>query len=144
MATSLHPLCPKTDLSLLHTMWKRDFNENASHQLRLRRLTSLFVPIRQCHALDVSDQYAGAAVNLTQEPQQSPIISAAVVADAIHARHRCPGWNRMSNRLDQGQQIPLAGSRQRETLALSAPADPHEFSIRPSPPVIDSKRRLTG
>src|SRR5689334_24850928 len=50
----------------------------------------------------------------------------------------------MNNRVDQGQQIPLAGSRQREVLALFAPADPHEFSIRPSAPVFNSKRRLTG
>src|SRR5262245_21742879 len=50
----------------------------------------------------------------------------------------------MSNRLDEGQEVPLPISRQRVLLALLVPADLHQFPIRPPPSVLDRKCRLTN
>ena len=58
-----------------------------------------FHPSRRTEPPDISDQDTRAAIDLSQQPQNTLVIATAVVADTIQEGDKGSGWNRPCQRL---------------------------------------------
>ena len=119
-----------------------DLNDDQPDLRRFCRSLPVFIPVGKPRLPDISDQDTRAAINLSQQPQNTLVIATGIVADMIQKGDKGPGWNRSCQRLRHREQAPLSITSQGKRLATLGPTDHNRFSILPPSPVFDRQSRL--
>jgi hypothetical protein len=79
------PLCPEANFSNCANpvIGHHHLNDDQLDEPGLRHSLPVFIPVGEPRLPDISDQDTRAAIDLSQQPQNTLVIATAVVADTI-------------------------------------------------------------
>jgi hypothetical protein len=138
------PLCPEANFSnrTNPSVEYHHFNDDPFDERRLCHGLPVFIPVGEPNLLDISNQDTRAAIDLSQQPQNTLVIATAVVTDMIQEGDRGSGWDRPRQWLPYCQEMPLSITSQGQRLTALDPTGHNGFPILPSSPIFDRQSRL--